>query len=177
MSATISGQAAHAAGPRWKYQRHEWRIEHAGSCRGDAGRPTFTASAAMSAIAHPSPVHCGQPPSTHGPANRNRRSGLPREVSRATNPASTGVGGCTYASFPPLVMTPSSNAPSRQALLGQVFCEATALEGPVPAADPGALARFSATARRSIQPREEFSVQVGYHTRIYTAARPTLGAP
>jgi len=28
MSATIGGQTAQAAGPRWKYQRQECRIEH-----------------------------------------------------------------------------------------------------------------------------------------------------
>jgi hypothetical protein len=31
MSATISGQTAQAAAPRWEYQRQEWRIEHRGS--------------------------------------------------------------------------------------------------------------------------------------------------
>jgi hypothetical protein len=97
----------------------------------------------MSAIAHPSPVHCGQPPSIHGAANRNRRSGLPRETSRVTNLVSTGVGGCRYASLPPAVMTPSSNAPSWHELLGHVFWTATA---PGLASVPGAAALPSVTA-------------------------------
>jgi hypothetical protein len=57
MSATISGHTAHAAAPRWKNQRQERRIEHAGSRPGDDERSATVASAAMSAIAQPQPVH------------------------------------------------------------------------------------------------------------------------
>ena len=120
VSATTSGQTAHAAAPFWAYQRQVRRIVQAGSRLPSVGAAR-TSDITTSATAHLWPVHCGHPSSTHGPENRNLCSGRPSALARETNPASTRTGGLMKASLPLVVMTPSSCTRSSQARLGHVF--------------------------------------------------------